>query len=252
MLKFDRRKSLLGFALIPLAIASGGIVSANLANAQNIRQTQQIIAQSVDWIGLFWQRRPKKRLASRGPIQPVCAISPGLVDTYQLWSDRPLFLWHSPGNNQDAQVVVRDYDTQEVVWQKPVKIADQQAAYDAEKSLKPGKFYQWQLSGSSDTWITFQVMEASDRQKIQAGLQTIEQQLKSTKASPEEIALKKADFLINYEIKHTTETGTFHPWSDAFQILYQVEKPSASFIKQRAAFVTNVCTPPSAATSQSK
>ncbi|BAY28747.1 hypothetical protein NIES2107_05790 [Nostoc carneum NIES-2107] len=251
MFKINNRKSLLGFALIPLAIASGSIVSENLANAQNIRQTQQTIAQSVDWVGLFWQRRPKKRLASRGVVQPVCAISPGLVETYKLWSDRPLFLWHSPGNNQDAQVVVRDYETEKVVWQKSVKIADQQATYDAEKPLEPGKFYQWQLSGSNN-WTTFQVMEASDRQKIQSGLQALEQQLKSAKASPEEIALKKADFFINYEIQHTTETGTFHPWSDAFQILYQVEKPSTSFVKQRADFVSNVCKPASAARNQAK
>ncbi|BAY09329.1 DUF928 domain-containing protein [Calothrix sp. NIES-2098] len=236
-------RKLFSFALIPLAIAFGGI-----PNEQHIAKSEQLMAQSSDLFAFFWKRRPRKPLASRGTNNPICAIAPGLIETYIVWSDRPLFLWHSPGNNQDAQLIVRDYETEKVVWQTPVKIADQKVVYGAEQPLEAGKFYQWQLSDSTN-WTTFQVMPASDRQKIQAQLQTLEQQLKANKASSEEIALKKADYFLNYQLKHTTETGTFHPWSDAFQVLYQVEKPSASFIKQRETFVTDVCKPRSSATS---
>ncbi|OUL33450.1 hypothetical protein BV372_16505 [Nostoc sp. T09] len=240
---------LFSFALIPLAIASGGI-----ANEQHIPQSGYIIAQqSTDWIATIFQRRPKKRNGARGGT--ICPIAPGLVETYIVWSDRPLFLWHSSGTNQAAQLVVREYDSQKVVWQQPVNIADQKVFYNAQESLEPGKLYQWQLSGSPEStpWTTFKIMPASDRQKIQADLQTLEQQLKATKASSEEIALKKAEYFLNYEIKHTTESGTFHPWADAFQVLYQVDNPSSSFIAQRTKFVTDVCTqPPSSTTSQIK
>jgi hypothetical protein len=232
-------RKLFSFALIPFAIASGG-----MSNAPQIPQTGYIIAQSTDGIASLWKRRTKRH-GARGSI--ICAIAPGLVDTYILWSDRPLFLWHNFGTDKEAQLVVRDYDTQAVVWEKTVKIGDKQAVYDAQESLEPGKRYQWQLPGYT-LWNTFQVMETSDRQKIAADLQTLEQQLKTNKAPSEEIAIKKADYFLNYEIKHQTEKGTFYLWSDAFQTLYQVDKPSSSFVKQREEFVANICTakPPSA------
>lgn len=240
-------RKLFSFALLPLAIAFGGI-----PNKQHIPQSGQLIAQQfhASILSILGQR-PKKPLGARGEI---CEIAPGLVDTYIIWSDRPLFLWHSSGIDQAAQLVVREYDSQKVVWQQPVNIADQKAFYSAEESLEPGKIYQWQLSGSpkSTRWALFQIMPASDRQKITADLQTLEQKLKATKASPEEIALKKADYFLNYEVKHTTEPDTFHPWSDVFQVLYQVEKPSPSFINQRETFVTDVCKSQSSTTSQAK
>ena len=241
-------RKLFSIALIPLAIAFGG-----MSNAQQIPQSGYTIAQSTIGIASLWQRRPKKRFASRSV--GICSIAPGLVETYNVWSDRPLFLWHSSETNQQAQLVVRDYDTQELVWEKTVKIGDNQAVYDAEKPLEPGKRYQWQLSVSDNTpWNVFQVMGTSDRQKIAADLQTLEQQLKTSKASAEEIAIKKADYFLNYEIKHKTEKGTFYLWSDAFQALYQVDNPSKSFVKQREEFIANICTaqPPSATTSQAK
>ncbi|BAY25301.1 hypothetical protein NIES2100_51070 [Calothrix sp. NIES-2100] len=238
-------RKLFSVALIPLAIASGG-----MSSKQHIPQSEYIIAQSTG-IASIWQRPQRKRHGARGGT--ICAIAPGLVDTYILWSDRPLFLWHNFGTDKEAQLVVRDDETEAVVWEKTVKIGDQQAVYEAQQSLEPGKRYQWQLSGYT-LWTTFQVMGTSDRQKISADLQTIEQQLKATKASSEEIAIKKADYFLNYEIKHKTETGTFYLWSDAFQTLYQVDKPSQSFVKQREEFVANICTEksPSATTSQAK
>lgn len=245
MLNFPNRKLLFSFALIPFVIASGEI-STNakfpVSTSQHIGESGQIIAQNtfIGWVASFWQRRPTKRLIARS-TSGVCAIAPGLVETYNVWSDRPLFLWHSPGNNQDVQLVLRDYESREVVWTQPVNLADQKVVYNAKDSLEPGKLYQWQLSDSTN-WTAFQVMSASDRHKIQADLQALEQKLQATKASQEEIAMRKADYFLNYEIRSKNEENIDHLWSDALQTLNNVENPSPSFRKQREAMVADVCT----------
>lgn len=241
MLNFPNRKSLFSFALIPFVITSGEIsTNANrVSTFQHIGSVQVAQNTFIGWVASFWQRRPTKRLIARS-TSGVCAIAPGLVETYIVWSDRPLFLWHSPGNNQDVQLVVRDYESQEVVWTQPVNLADQKVVYNAKDSLEPGKLYQWQLSNSTN-WTAFQVMSASDRHKIQADLQALEQKSQAT-TSQEEIAIRKADYFLNYEIRSKNEENIDHLWSDALQTLNNVENPSPSFLKQREAMVADVCT----------
>lgn len=86
-------------------------------------------------------------------------------------------------------------------------------------------------------------MPADERDKIQVDLQTLEQKLRATGASPEEIALKKADYFINYKIKQEiNKNEPLSPWSDALQTLYEVENPSPSFVEQRQAYVASFCT----------
>ncbi|MEH2252132.1 hypothetical protein [Nostoc sp.] len=63
--------SLFSLVLLPLVVASGGISGS---------------------IAFFWERKPRRRLVSRSS---VCPISPGLIDTYIVWSDRLLFLWYT-------------------------------------------------------------------------------------------------------------------------------------------------------------
>lgn len=253
MLNFSNpnyRKSLFSFALVPFLIVSGGSgdliynVSTSGDNVSTSRENVstsgdgQIVAQNTfaGWVASFWQRRPTKRLISRS--SGISPIAPGLIDTYNVWSDRPLFMWHSPGINQDVQLIVRDLDNN-LLWEQTVNLADQKAFYNAKNPLEPGKQYQWQLSGITDR-RTFQVMPAGDRNKIQADLQALEQKLRATKASDEEIALRKADYFLNYPIKHKTDNDIHHLWSDALQAMFQVQQPSADFKKNREAYVADL------------
>ena len=239
-------QSFFSLALIP--VISFGSVSSEINTPSS--QNSQVIAQLTTRAIPFWQTRPRKRNISRSPrTSVVCAIAPGLLETYQVWSDRPLFLWHSQGKNENLQLILRDYETQEEVWTQKVNIADQKVSYSGKEALKPGKRYQWQLAGSQ-TWATFQIMPADQREQIQADLQALEQKLKVNKASSEEIALKKADYFRNYEIKHKEEKGIFHPWSDALQTLYTVENPSPAFVKERETYIANLCTDSTATNSQ--
>lgn len=244
MLNFSNRscrQSLFSFALVPFVVASGGISSRDVSTHREYRQT---IAQYTftGWVASFWQRRPSRALAARS-TSGICPIAPGLVETYIVWHDRPLFLWQNPGNNRDVQLIVRDYDSQTVVWEQPVNTADEKILYNNQQPLESGKLYQWKLSGSTNgtKWTTFQVMPASERDKIQADLQTLEQKLRATRASTEEIALRKADYFLNYQIRHKTENNVLHLWSDALQSMFQVEQPSPDFVKNRKAYVTALC-----------
>ena len=222
------RKTLLSFALVPTLITNGGISSENPINLQQVPQlTHQAQNTFTYWSSLLWQRpkrvnavrsrftdrvaqntstyrisslwqrRKRKNTVRSGP-NDICAIAPGVVDTYIVWHDRPLFLWHS-GKNQNAELIVREEGTNKVVWKQTVNIADQKVLYSAPESLEAGKAYEWQLSGSTN-WRTFKVMSTEERQKIATQLQTLDQKLKAAKASPEEIATKKAEYFLDYKV----------------------------------------------------
>lgn len=247
MLNFSNRnyrKSLFSFVLVPFVITSGGIKDV-IYNVSTYRESRQIVAQYTftGWIASFWQRRPSRPLAARS-TSGICPIAPGLVETYIVWHDRPLFLWQNPGSDRSVQLIVRDYDSQSVVWEQSVKAADEKILYNNQQPLESGKLYQWKLSGSntSTNWTTFQVMPASDRAKIQADLLSLEQKLRVTRASHEEIALRKADYFRNYQIKHKTENNILHLWSDALQAMFQVEQPSPDFVKNREEYIAALCT----------
>lgn len=239
------RKSIFSFALLPVIVTSGGISSVNLTNLQYISPSNQLLlAQNrpAFRISSLWQRRKKPNTVRSGPSD-ICAIAPGVVDTYIVWHDRPLFLWQSFNKNQSVELIVRELETKKEVWKQTVNIADQKALYSAQESLEPGKAYEWKLGTTS--WRIFQLMSPQEHQKIATQLQAIDQNLKATKALPEEIAAKKAEYFLDYQVQHKTETGTFNPWSDALQSLYEVDKPSPSFIQERQELITNLCNPPS-------
>jgi hypothetical protein len=249
MFSLQRCKFLFSTAIIPLFVSSTAI-----SNAQTtpVPKSPQLIAQktSTTRLGSIFQRRPRHRLGARSGI---CPISPGLLETYVVWHDRPLFVWQGRG----AQIIVRDRQTQTVLWTQPLNGTDQKIAYNGKEPLQPGKLYQWQLLGiessSSDRnqWTTFQIMPASDRDKIQADLQTLEQKLRTTKVSQEEIVLQKADYFLNYKIKQENNTNEApNAWSDALQTLYEVENLSPSFVEQRQTYVADFCTKQSTATTQ--
>lgn len=261
MLNFSNRNyrsSLFSFALVPFVIASGGIGDVAygrdvmygsrdvIYNVSTHGESGQMVAQYsfTGWVASFWQRRPKRGIARSGnSVTGICPIAPGLVETYVVWHDRPLFLWKNPGGDRSVQLIVRDYDSLSVVWEQTVNTADEKILYNNRQPLESGKLYQWKLLGkdNSTNWITFQVLPERDRAQIHASLQTLEQKLRATRASSEEIALRKADYFRNYQIKHKTDNTIIHLWSDALQAMFQVEQPSVDFVENRKAYIASLC-----------
>lgn len=234
-------RSLFSLAFIIFAFGSTVLFASNkTAIAQSTSQpepTDQNIFER--WVNSIWGRRPKRPLGSRSGI---CLIAPGLVDTYTVWHNRPLFLWVSGEKNQEVQLVLRERHSKEPLWTQKVNIGDQKVLYNGEKSLEPGKFYQWKLEGinSLTSWTTFQIMPAGDRATIEKDLQALEVN-SGSKLTSEEIALKKAEYFLNYQIKSQDNT---HLWADALQALYQLKNPSQSLVENREKLVSNICTSP--------
>lgn len=213
------------------------ISSENIAMAQTNRQRKPAKPNIIQrWINSIWKRRPKRSLGARSGI---CPIAPGLIETYSIWRKSPLFLWRSTLENREAKLVVRERHSQKPLWVQLVNIADQKVFYNGQP-LEPGKLYQWKLEGTTPSipWITFKIMPANQRAQIQADLQALEQK-SGTPNALEEIAIKKAEYFLEYAV---TPQSNNHLWADALQTLYEVEKPSPSFVKKREEFVANICT----------
>lgn len=186
-------------------------------------------------IETIWPPKPKRPLGGRSDI---CSIAPGLIDTRIIWHDKPLFLWRTNLKNQEARLIVRERGSEESLWEQKINIAEQKVFYQGQP-LESGKLYQWKLEGTSSSipWTTFQIMSANQRAKIQSDLQALEQ--KSATTTSEEIALKKAKYFFNYLV---TPQSNNLLWADALQALYEVEKPSQSFIEELEERVAKLCT----------
>jgi hypothetical protein len=177
-------------------------------------------------------RRMPPPMGSRGEF---CAVSPGILENpYIIWGDRPLFLWEG----EMSRVIVRDAQGQEL-WSQPVAPTDRSIVYGGE-ALQPGQLYEWTLveatTGSTEAnrepeFYAFRIMQAEQRIAITERLQSLSEQLQASRATPEEIAVRQAQYLI--------EQGL---WSDALKVLYTVESPSSTLIQARQEMVDSFCT----------
>lgn len=220
-------KYLLAFGLISVTNAFA-VGSENTATAQSKPQPN-IVKRFIDSI---WKRHPTKSLGARYNVFP---IAPGVIDTSEIWHNKPMFLWHSASKNQPARLIVREQNSEKSQWVQKVNIADKKALYQG-KPLQAGKIYQWKLEGvdSSIPWTNFRIMPEKQRAQINTDLNKLEQ--KTLAANPEEIAQRKAEYFVNYGMKSLL-------WSDALQALYQVKQPSQDFIQNRQELIDNISFP---------
>jgi hypothetical protein len=177
-------------------------------------------------------RRMPRPLGSRGEF---CAVSPGILENpYIIWGDRPLFLWEG----EMSQVIVYDAQGQEL-WNQVVAPTDRNIVYGGE-ALQPGQLYEWKLveamegteADQEPELYAFRIMQVEQRVPITDQLQSLSEQLQTSGATPEEIAVQQAQYLI--------EQGL---WSDAFKALYTVETPSSALIQARQEMVDSFCAP---------
>ncbi len=181
--------------------------------------------------------RPKRSGGSRGENRgntELCLISPqSLVDQdtnnteninndpIEVWSNRPLFIWQA-NNAENNPIEVLLYQAQDAnsFWSQEVDTDDNFIMYNDETPLAAGKIYQWHLLKldsqfpDNSTKVAFKIIEAEEREVINQDLLAIEQQLQGESA--EKIALKKANYFIAKDL-----------WSDALQVMFSVENPSA-------------------------
>ena len=180
---------------------------------------------------------PREVGGSRG--DKLCAIAPQPITTSTVvWSDRPLFVWRGV----ISRIEVRSTDSnKKVLWSKKEiegqsKEGQSSALYDGE-ALQPGQTYEWRLFHQfalEDTppsqVVTFQVMDAKERDRIKMQLQNLEKELQAKGASAEEIAMQRAQYFVQQNL-----------WSDVLQAAYSVKNPSPALTEMIEALPTKLC-----------
>jgi Domain of Unknown Function (DUF928) len=182
----------------------------------------QLVAEA-GW-GFWGRRRPRTRLTTRSNL---CAITPGFIGKLTLWHEQPLFTW----KGESAVIMVRDYQTREVIWSESIDSKAQQVNYRGKTALTAGKLYEWQVLGPNpadsdrNVWTAFKIMPTDEQQVIDRELNAL------TKTGEKEaIVLEKADYFAEKNL-----------WSDAIQVLYSVDQVSASFADQRSNYIQEFC-----------
>jgi len=168
--------------------------------------------------------------ASRGPGDTVnpCMISPDALPQPRIvWSDHPLFIWLGPVQ----KIAVRLNGSDEYLWSQTV--TGRQSTKYTGKALQPGQTYEWLVLGQfRSPSVVFQMMDAQQRDRITAQLQTQENKLKAKGADQEAIALAKAKYFADNQL-----------WSDMLQQAYSLPKPSPELAKIRQELPQQLCNP---------
>jgi hypothetical protein len=228
LIRFSPRITLSLACLLVCLLIEGGMSLHHQAAAQ---------PQIITWISQFW-KRSRKPLGVRGAL---CPISPGIIESLQVFHDRPTFVW---SNGDVIEVNLRRRGETEPFWQGKPSQGDRAIRYDGLEPLKPG-LYQWQIiapdpktgkapeakSSDRQVWKSFGVMAPEQRGEMQRQLQAFHDDLKKQKYSNEEIALQTADFFADRKL-----------WSDAIQILFSVSNPSLQFLEERQKYLQQLCT----------
>lgn len=187
--------------------------------------------QQVSWWQIF-QKEPPVDERPGGP-RPMglnfCAIAPRSIRTNtEVWSNQPMFVWR--GNLK--KVEVRTQDREKVLWSQTVAETDNRVTYSGEP-LQPGQTYNWIIFNSQNSplfFIPFKVMDASERDRIQVGLTNLDQALKDKGATPEEIAMQRANYFAQQEL-----------WSDVLKEVYSVPNPSPELEAMIEQIPTKLC-----------
>lgn len=217
-----------GMLSIGLLIVTAIVCAPSERERVAIAQSNQ--DQQLSWESIFNNNPPveEKPGGRRGDI---CIITP--YDTQKgIWSDRPLFVW----KGELSRIEVRPAGSDRVLWEQKLQATDRSTLYQGE-ALQPGKSYDWMLfdptsdeSSYPTDRVRFRVMSEEERSSITAELAAMESQLKSKRATEEQITYEKAKYFVEKQLT-----------ADALQQVYRVKNPSAGLLQFRQSLVEQMC-----------
>ncbi|HEY9667041.1 MAG TPA: hypothetical protein V6C91_09560 [Coleofasciculaceae cyanobacterium] len=192
------------------------------------------------WEGIFGDffNKPNDNNPTAGKPGPatgrggVCVLTPRTIGTNtEVWSDRPLFVWQT-GLMPIQKIEVRLPGSQQALWSKEVPAGTRSLMYGTQKPLQPGQTYNWVAMDAVNKKhsFTFKVMDAQKRDRITAELKKLEEELKAKGATPEEIALQRAEYFADQQL-----------WSDVLQEIYSVKNPSPVMNTRVKAVTGEIC-----------
>lgn len=196
----------------------------------------------VDTIRIAWgnlfksQPPPPKRGVGRGDF---CLIAPSSNQTISVWRGYPTLVWHG----SVERIELRSSDNRQVLAQlHNLNLADanepiHQLTY-AGKALQPGETYTWVITPRNLEALEplkLQVMAIPARDQVAKDLKTLERSQKLAGATPETIAIRRADYFADRQL-----------WSDFWQTILAVKKPSAALKTTLESTVAAMCKPTAA------
>lgn len=164
---------------------------------------------------------PRRFGGSRGEAGEIYAIAPSDVGWVNVWSSRPLFLWHG----EIRQIEVMQADTKEMLWSQRLTPDDRHCQYKG-KSLEPGQAYEWviyNLAKSPIAQIRFRMLSSKERDRITADLTALE--ARWAEASAETLALQRAHYFAERQL-----------WTEVLREAFSVKNPSAELAQLRQEF----------------
>jgi hypothetical protein len=175
-------------------------------------------------------------LVSRSPDSNFCAIAPGLVaadpvKSDRVWNDRPMFIWFGAG----VKLNLRVRGKEELFWSRNLDLDDRRVIYSGPP-LRRGENYQWQIvfpqgrRSAVSRWYPVEVLSVADYNQYMGEWQREEAQLRQERADAEAIALEKAGFFMEQDL-----------WSDALQILFELNNPSPALRQYRQDWLNYLC-----------
>lgn len=159
---------------------------------------------------------------SRGTEDMICSLAPLDQETYlklenQVWNNRPIFVW----TGKVERIELYAETSGNLIWKQTVTPEKNQISYTGEP-LKSGESYKLYLYDVSDpepsyppsVALDFKVVEAEKSQQITQALNQLETQLQQNKATPEAIALARAEYFAKQQL-----------WSDVVMESVLVKSP---------------------------
>jgi hypothetical protein len=219
----------IGLLVLPILLLTGA-ASLDFPALFNLELTvTKANSQGLSWDAIFQIfRRKKVRGGSRGGY--ICTLAPDrLYDretTVKVWSVKPLFAWK--GNLEGfGRIKVKQFGVKKPLWEAAIATPDssellyQEITYQGE-ALQPGQSYTWELSIARKSQrpttyspVIFDVIDATERDELDADLERIESQLSAQRSPAEVIAWHRASYFAEREL-----------WADALR--------EASSVKERS------------------
>ncbi|HBB30573.1 MAG TPA: hypothetical protein DDZ80_26565 [Cyanobacteria bacterium UBA8803] len=171
---------------------------------------------------------------SRDNSCPILQLA--LRTNTEVWSDRPVFLW----KGKLSRIGIRNAESDRVLWNQSLAATDTEFTsipYTGEP-LEPGQSYQWLIfdrenDSTPQRLVQFKVMDAQERDRISLDLLVLRRELRAKGATPEEIALARANYFAQKGL-----------WSDVLQEVYSVENPSEALSNIIQQIPNELCSPP--------
>ena len=221
------------------------LVSATIVSGLPTQSMQSAVAQinpPQSWATIFGnffnQQTPPKdngpTAGSGGPATGrggVCALTPRTSGSNtEVWSDRPLFVWR--GLPLIKKIEVRLPGSKQALWDEEFSGRTFRVMYGGEKPLQSGQTYNWVVldQTNKEHSFEFKVLDAQQRDRIKADLTKLEEELKGKGATPEEIAVQRAEYFAQKQL-----------WSDVLQEIYSVQNPSPGLNKKVKATAGEIC-----------